>query len=106
MRCSRLPNSHFSFAEESILKICSPKARNLVSLPLEGKETAAGCWMRCSRRRRRYHFRMFAPHIPICVILSGESATRERSRTFAGREKPQASEQAKARGAGSEAGST
>jgi len=28
---------YFAFAEESILKIFSPKARNLVSLPLEGE---------------------------------------------------------------------
>ena len=26
--------------------------------------------MRCSRRRRRSHFRMFAPHYLLCVILS------------------------------------
>ena len=37
MRCFRLPNSHFSFTEESILKFVSLKVRNLVSLPLEGK---------------------------------------------------------------------
>ena len=44
---------YFAFAEESILKIFSPKARNLVSLPLEGKETAAGCRMRCRMRSIR-----------------------------------------------------
>ena len=43
----------FSFAEESILKFVSLKVRNLVSLPLEGKETAAGCRMRCRMRSIR-----------------------------------------------------
>ena len=43
----------FVFAGESILKICSPKVWNLVSLPLEGKETAAGCRMRCRMRSIR-----------------------------------------------------
>ena len=63
MRCFQRLFFDFVFAEESISKIVSPKVRNLVSLPLEGRETAAGCRMRCSRRRRRF-FRMFAPHIP------------------------------------------
>jgi len=53
MRHSRLPNSHFSFTEESILKFIPLKVRNLVSLPLGGKETAAGCRMRCRMRSIR-----------------------------------------------------
>ena len=52
----------FSYQRKNF-KYFLPKERNLVSLPLEGKETAVGCRMRCSRRRRRF-FRMFAPHIP------------------------------------------
>ena len=40
MRCFRLPNSHFSFTEESILKFVSLKARNLVSLPPGGTREA------------------------------------------------------------------
>ena len=53
MRHYQLPNSRFSFTEESILKFVSLKVRNLVSLPLEGKETAAGCRMRCRMRSIR-----------------------------------------------------
>ena len=75
MRHYRLPNSHFSFTEESILKFIPLKVRNLVSLPLEGKETAAGCRMRCSRRRRRF-FRMFAPHIPYASSLRRRQSRR------------------------------
>ena len=41
------------FLEENISKIVPLKVRNLVSLPLEGKETAAGCRMRCRMRSIR-----------------------------------------------------
>ena len=40
MRCFRLPNSRFSFTEESILKFVSLKVRNLVSLPPGGTREA------------------------------------------------------------------
>ena len=69
MRYSRLSNSYFSLTKESILKFIPLKVRNLVSLPLEGKETAAGCRMRCSRRRRRF-FSYVRTTYPLCVILS------------------------------------
>ena len=61
MRYSRLSNSHFSFTEESILKLVSLKVRNLVSLPLEGKETAAGCRMRCRMRSIRQEIAPISP---------------------------------------------
>ena len=65
----------FFFYRRKHFKICVPKARNLVSLPLEGKETAVGCRMRCSRRRRRF-FRMFAPHIPYASSLRRRQSRR------------------------------
>ena len=53
MRCFQRLIFYFAFAEESILKFIPLKVRNLVSLPLEGKETAAGCRMRCRMRSIR-----------------------------------------------------
>ena len=41
-----------------------------MSLPLEGKETAAGCRMRCSRPRTALPFSHVRTTYPLCVILS------------------------------------
>ena len=91
---------YFAFAEESSLKFIPLKARNLVSLPLEGKETAAGCRMRCRMRSIR-----LGKRTPLCVILSGGSRVRRTESNFC-ESRVLRLEQAKARGACAEAGST
>ena len=67
MRCFQRLIFYFAFTEESILKLVSLKVRNLVSLPLEGKETAAGCRMRCRMRSIRQEI---VPIFPLIRLIS------------------------------------